>query len=32
VTLIDNDQVEKVAGELPVELLAFLGTGDRLVE
>ncbi len=32
VTFVDDDEVEKVAGELPVELLAFLGAGDGLVE
>jgi hypothetical protein len=32
VTFIDDDEIEKVAGEISVELLAFLGAGDGLVE
>ena len=32
VALVDDDQVEEIRGELPVELLPFLGAGDGLVE
>jgi hypothetical protein len=32
VTLVHDDQIEEVRGELPVDVLLLLGAGHRLIE